>query len=712
MLDKEKSLLKVEENSKLKVEKRDPSDRVIALAGNPNTGKSTVFNALTGLKQHTGNWPGKTVENAQGYYNFQDQGYILVDVPGSYSLIARSAEEEVARDFICFGDPDVVVIVSDATSIIRNMNLVLQVIESGKKVIVCANLMDEANKRNIDLNLTLLSERLRVPVIGTAARSKQGLEDLQKAIQEAFNADQIPLDIVYPDFVEEGIKILQPLVKRQDIKQLDSRWLAARILDGDKSFKNSLQDYLNYDLTGKEQIKEGLAQYRKYLASCGKTENDVKDAIVESFIQYSILVTDDVVTEPDLPSDRRDRKLDKLFTSKATGFPIMLLILLLVFWITITGANFPSELLANLLFGFEDVLAKAAVAIGTPPFLIDMLIHGVYNVLAWVISVMLPPMAIFFPMFTLLEDFGYLPRVAFNLDKVFKSCQACGKQALTMCMGFGCNAAGVTGARIIDSPRERLIAIITNNFSPCNGRFPVLISVISIFLLGGTIGPLKSFLGALVLVLVLVFGIGMTFLSSKILSMTALKGVPSSFTLELPPYRKPQIGRVIVRSLFDRTIKVLGRAVTTAAPAGLIIWLLNNNSYGGSTLLTHLTNALSPIGHAMGMDGAILTGFILGLPANEIVMPIIIMIYLAQGTGLVELEGAALANLLVDNGWTWVTAISVLLFTVMHWPCGTTLLTIHKETQSWKWTFISFLVPTLSGIIICTLFNQLVQLFI
>ncbi len=695
------------------VRKKSETDRIIALAGNPNVGKSTVFNALTGLKQHTGNWPGKTVENAQGYYDYNEQGYILVDVPGSYSLIARSAEEEVARDFICFGDPDAVLVVCDATSLSRNLNLVLQVIETGKKLVVCVNLFDEAKKRNIVIDLDALEQKLGVPVVGTAARSNIGLTELVQAVESAVEKP-IPNNFIsYPDFIEKGISILEPLVKDIIGEKLNARWLAIKILDGDQNFQKSLEEYLGFDLTKKAEIVAGLQQYQDYLSEQGREMIEVQDGIVAMVVQYSVLIAQEVVKEPSVPSDQRDRKLDKIFTSKKTGFPIMLLILFLILWITISGANYPSTLLAKVLFGFEEWLAKGAASIGVPALLIDMLIHGVFNVMAWVVSVMLPPMAIFFPLFTLLEDFGYLPRVAFNLDRLFRNCDACGKQALTMCMGYGCNAVGVTGARIIDSPRERLIAIITNNFSPCNGRFPILISIISIFVIGGTTGILNSVLGALSLVAVILFSVGMTLLTSKILSKTVLKGIPSSFTLELPPYRKPQIGKVIVRSIIDRTVKVLGRAVMTAAPTGLILWLLSNISYGDSVLLYAITDFLDPFGKALGMDGVIITGFILGLPANEIVMPIIIMIYLAQaGGGLVELEGAALGRLLAANGWTWVTAISVLLFTVMHWPCATTLLTIRKETQSFKWTLVSFLVPVLSGIVITFLFNQIVNIFI
>lgn len=689
-------------------------EKVVALAGNPNVGKSTVFNALTGLKQHTGNWPGKTVECAKG--NVEDKGnkFQLVDLPGSYSLLAHSEEEEIARDFICFEKPDAVIVVCDGTTLERNMNLVLQIMETTKNVILCVNLLDEAKRKNIEINLNKLSDILKIPVIGTAARSGKGLEKIFTSLYELFSNKKDDIYIVrYPEELEREISILQEDLEKFLPDTLNARWATVRVLEDDNSFFESLSKYENIDLSANKNLDEKIKASRLRLQDKTYNLEKIKDSIVEAFVNNAEEICKDTVIYKNKNYNQRDRKLDKLFTSKTTGFLIMFLLLLGVFWITIAGANVPSDLINKLLFSWEDNILAFLKNIGLPKSIYGPLVFGVYRVVAWVISVMLPPMAIFFPLFTLLEDFGYLPRVAFNLDKYFQKCNACGKQALTMCMGFGCNAAGVTGCKIIDSPRERLIAILTNNFVPCNGRFPTIIATITMFLVMGFGGGfLSSLFSAFILALVIILGVFITILASKILSETLLKGIPSSFTLELPPYRVPQVGTVIVRSIFDRTIFVLGRAVVVAAPAGIIIWILANINFGDMSILNHLVNFLEPLARLMGLDGVILTAFLLALPANEIVVPIIIMTYLSKGS-LLEIDDInVMRNLLVNNGWTIITAINVILFSLMHWPCGTTLLTIHKETGLIKWTVISFLLPTVFGIVSCICFTSLAKLFL
>jgi ferrous iron transport protein B len=686
----------------LRIAKETPLDKVVALAGNPNVGKSTVFNGLTGLNQHTGNWPGKTVTNAYGKYRYGGRNFIIVDIPGTYSLLANSVEEEIARDFICFGGADAVVIVADATCLERNLNLALQSMEITDKVVLCVNLMDEASKRKIRVNLDRLSSKLGIPVVGTSARSGKGLDKLMEAVSSLTDGKikTTPLRVTYGEDIEQAVSMVEPAVAGVTGGRVSGRWLSLKLLEGDESLKRSLIDYIG-DILNNRALTRALTEAKSFLKKAGYSDNALEDHVVTKIVKTCESIGRDVVTFGDRDRAERDRKIDRILTSKLTGFPVMILLLLGVFWLTITGANYPSGWLADGLFWVEDKLARFFVWISAPDWLKGMLADGMYRTLAWVVSVMLPPMAIFFPLFTLLEDLGYLPRVAFNLDNYFRKACAHGKQALTMCMGFGCNAAGIIGCRIIDSPRERLIATITNNFVPCNGRFPTLIAIITMFFAGAAGGAFKSFVSALALTAVIVWGVAMTILISKLLSKTILKGLPSTFNLELPPYRRPQIGKVIVRSVLDRTLFVLGRAAVVAAPAGLVIWTLANIRAGELSLLAHCAGFLDPFARLLGLDGYILTAFILGFPANEIVVPIIIMSYTAAGS-LTELESLSdLRDLFVNNGWTWLTAVCVMLFSLMHWPCATTCLTIKKETRSLKWPLVSFAVPTMAGIAVC-----------
>lgn len=634
----------------------------VALAGNPNVGKSTIFNGLTGMRQHTGNWPGVTVASARGTFHVDEQEFLLVDLPGTYSLAAHSQEEIVARDYICSGEADQILLVCDGTCLERGLHLLKQIlsldyiIDSQTPVILCINLCDEAQKKGIEIDFELLQDVLQIPVLGACARSASSLAEIRQTLK-----DTIGQHFSY------------------DCLDFDPKQLAA------------------------ETVRYTRLNYRK-----------------------------------------REEIIDRIVTGPITGSLIMFLMILGVFWLTMSGANVPSAVLWDGLFWLEARLAGWMTQAGAPTWLISMLVYGIYRVLAWVVSVMLPPMAIFFPLFTLLEDLGYLPRVAFNMDRAFHRCKACGKQCLTTAMGFGCNAAGVTGCRIIDSPRERLIAILTNSMVPCNGRMPTLFLMISLMFMARsapgitTANGWLSLFSALLMTLIILLCIGTTLASSWLLSHTLLRGIPSSFTLELPPYRRPQIGKVIIRSVFDRTLFVLGRAVMVAAPAGLIIWLLANILYVGPsngwialspgttfapqvmasalespaplsaasistapTLLSCITGFFDPLGHLMGLDGVILAAFILGFPANEIVVPIILMAYLQSGILTEMTDSSALFTLLRAHGWSVTTILCMIFFCLFHWPCSTTVLTIKKETGSLRWTFVSILLPTAIGMILC-----------
>lgn len=694
------------------IQKITPGDIIIALAGNPNTGKSTVFNSLTGLNQHTGNWTGKTVATAQGNYRYKDKNFVLVDLPGTYSLLSNSVEEEVARDFICFSNPHATVVVADATCLERNLNLVLQILEMTDKVVLCVNLMDEAKRKKIRIDLNQLSQLLGVPVIGTSARSGKGLKELMDAVYKvALNQMTTkPIKVKYSNKIEKSVQCLDAQISNIVENKMSSRWLALKLIDNDDAILKSINKHLDFNLSEKINCSSELASSIWSASGSISDSTSLRDEIVTSIVTLAEDICSKAVKFENENYNELDRKIDNILTSKAFGIPIMIALLGIVFWITLEGANIPSDIIAKFLFWVEARLTDFFILYNLPDWLHGALVLGMYRTLAWVVSVMLPPMAIFFPLFTLLEDLGYLPRVAFNLDNYFKKACAHGKQALTMCMGFGCNAAGVIGCRIIDSPRERLIAIITNFFVPCNGRFPTLIAITTIFIAGAAGSHLQNFIATLSITGVIVLGVLATLMISKILSMTVLKGVPSSFTLELPPYRKPQVGRILVRSVFDRTIFVLGRAAIVAAPAGLVIWIFANINIGNASILNHCANFLQPFAYLLGLDGYILMAFILGLPANEIVMPIIIMSYMSTGS-ILELENLdALRDLLLSHGWTWLTAVSVMLFCLMHFPCATTLLTIRKETGSWKWTFVSFLVPTIAGILVCFIFAQTVRL--
>ena len=688
------------------IEKKD-DEFMIALAGNPNTGKSTVFNYLTGLKQHTGNWPGKTVCTARGDFSHKDINYSLIDLPGTYSLFPLSQEEIVARDFICFGNPDAVIVVCDSTCIERNLNLLFQVMELTDNVILCLNLLDEAKKKGIEINKSKLEEMLGIPVVLTAARSGYGMDELKETLNTVVHGNYKfnNKPVYYDDEIESMVNSIKDELY-EIIPSINPRWLGLRLIDGDESILTSLNDYTEND------ILDDLNTIKSKLPDIFD-KSKIRSHLSKTTYDYAKSISDQVVTITNSKAFDRDEKIDRVVSSKIFGIPLMLLLLCGVLWLTIQGANYPSEIISNVLFAVEPKIYDLLNSMSFPIWLNEMITYGMYRTLAWVVSVMLPPMAIFFPLFTLLEDLGYLPRVAFNLDHLFKKACCHGKQCLTMCMGFGCNAAGVIGCRIIDSPRERLIAILTNNFVPCNGRFPTLIAISTIFF-SSAIGSsfLSSTITALSITVLIIIGVLTTLLVSYILSKTLLKGVPSTFTLELPPYRPPQIGRVIYTSIIDRTLFVLRRSIVVAIPAGIITWIFANIYIGDMSILAHVANFLNPLGKLIGLDGFILLAFILGFPANEIVVPILIMSYMATGKMIEFDELSALGELLRNNGWTYLTALNMMLFSLLHWPCATTLLTIKKETSSLKWTALGFIIPTVIAFIVCfittTIYNIIV----
>lgn len=680
--------------------KTEECEYTVALAGSPNVGKSTIFNSLTGLRHHTGNWSGKTVSLERGVFRGKKGNYSIVDLPGTYSLFSGSCEQDLARDYICFGKYDLLVVVLDGTNLERNLILALQMIEAGKNVMLCVNIMDEAKKKGIEVDINRLREMLKVKVVGMSSRDKKALGELQDEIEKGC-LNKRKNDDKAKDYYDESIispaKALASHLERQGIEDLPLEFISMRLLCGEKGFERGLLERLGEEFDVEKELREWKANN---LAE-GFDPIEYHDGVIKGIVSRAGDVFESCVKRANR-NHSRDLAIDKVLTSAIYGFPVMLLLVAVVFFITLWGANYVSDAISFLLDGVVCLIKDLLVAINTPEILCDFFINGILGTLSTVVCVMLPPMAIFFPLFTLLEDSGYLPRVAYNLDKPFKKCNTCGKQALSMCMGLGCNAAGVIGCRIIEGKKERVIAAVTNSFMPCNGKLASMVTVVGLFIVSGE-GAFSNIVSVAILLGVVIIGTLATFVSSYLLSKTLLRSERSSFVLELPPYRRPQIIRVLVRSVFDKTLNVLSRAVMVAIPAGALIWILGNFKVGDTALLVYLCRALDSVGRVMGLDGVILAAFLLSFPANEIVLPLVIMGYTSSGVGV----DVGMRELFVLRGWDVKMALCFVILCAFHMPCSTTLISIKKETGSIWWSVVAAILPSFVGVILCVLINAI-----
>ncbi len=631
---------------------------------------------------------------AKGTFSSENFDFEMVDLPGTYSLYAHSDEEKAARDFLCFEHSDRVVIVADAGALERNLNLALSICECRSGVILVLNLTDEAEKNGIHADAKKLSELLGIPVIPAAARSGKGIDE----IVETLSGDSVgqPYTIPYPAAEEAISQVEEALREIGKSDEFRLRWLAVKLLENESVMVKHISEICDFDVCELLTIDRAITRAIAILDAKGIEFEHFSDYIATCIVKEAEKLAQSAVRTDPGRQGRLTRRLDKILIGKYTAFPVLLLLIGGLLWISAVGANYPSQWLSAFFAWGGERLAD--LMRGVPWWITGPLLDGVYRVVTWVVSVMLPPMAIFFPLFTLAEDFGILPRIAFNLDAAFCKAGSCGKQSLTMCMGIGCNCTGIVGARIIDSRREKLIAILTNVFVPCNGRLPLLITLSTLFFaIGGTFGIFAGVLGFIILGVLATLGV------SWLLSKTILRGEPSSFALELPPYRRPRLGEVLVRSILDRTVFVLLRSLSTAAPAGLLIWPLANLQIGDLSILAWITDFLNPVGLFLGLDGVILVAFLLGLPANEIVLPIILMCYMGIGTLTDTSSASSLYSLLAANGWTLCTALCTSLFCLFHFPCATAILTVKKETGSYFYTLLSVLIPTVLGVLLCAL---------
>ena len=636
--------------------------------GNPNVGKSSLFNFLTHKNEHTGNWTGKTVKNAYATFSYKDTLWEVVDLPGTYSLIGESKEEKIASSFVCSLDYDLAVVVLDASNLERSIVLLLEVLDVTDRVIVCLNLMDEAKAQKIDIDLIKLQKRLNIPIVITKASEGIGCARLCDEMNH-FKANSNIFKVVHEGKINNYLELSKPYVSHP-----------ISYLYQEKNHEN-------------ESFSKVLRFYKNYIT---------REELLKSYIHSSDSLLDNIVKRDKQTLKKEDIFWNKVLSHKFFSYLIMSLIFFLILWLTIFVSNIPSDFMFSFFSNGENFLLSFFSFL--PDFIVQPLILGGYRTFYWVISVMLPPLIIFFPLFSYLEDYGLFPRIAFNMDKPFKKCGSCGKQSLTMCMGLGCNAIGVTNTRIMEDKKMRILAILTNNFMPCNGRFPAMITMLSLFFIRDT-SLFGSFLVALGLLLIIVLGIVLTFLWTKILNHFLFKKEEVMFILELPTFRRPSVWKTFSQALKEKAFPVLKRAMLVSFPFGILIYLLASWHLGNSTFLLLLVDKLNNFGHLFGLDGAIILAFILGMPANEIVIPSLLLCYTKSNALVSYTSMESLRHILVNNGWTWLTALCFLIIMLCHYPCTTTLLSIKKESKSWSYTFLAFLVPIVTGLFLTFIIN-------
>lgn len=650
----------------------------ILLCGNPNVGKSSIYNILTHSHEHTGNWTGKTVELSTKKIVGTD--YYLVDLPGIYSLSSLSEEENIAKMTMLFSDYKSIIYVVDATQIEKNLNLLFQILQINKNIILCINMIDELENKNIKLDTNILSNILGIKVIKFSTYKNIGYNELIEAIKED---NYCEYNYYYNEEIEKHINNISSYLP----VGFNNRYMSISVLNKDEYLVKYVKERYGINLENND--------VKNYIMNINSEE--ISDQISIKINTLSRIVTNEVFKKS---GENSISLLDKIFSNKIYSIIMMTFIMFLIFLITITLANYPSDLLGELFNKFEYFIYKLCLNFNIPKVIYEPILFGVYRVVTFIISVMFPPLVIFFIMWTYAEESGILPRIAFNFDKICSYSNCHGKQCLTMCSGFGCNACAVVGARIMDNKRDRIIAILTNSFIPCNGRFPMIIAIITMFLVNSNNKILVSIYlcGFVILAMII------SFLISFILSKTILKGYPSFFVLELPEYKKVKLSKILKTSIVYKSLSILKKAILVSIPAGLIIWLLTNININNMSVFLIISNFLDKFAKIIGLDGNILLSFILALPANEIVLPIIIMGYLGNSNISLISDYIGIKSILLNNGWTVNTAICTILFSLMHFPCGTTLSTIKSEI-GYKWAFYSFIIPLITGIVFLLIYN-------